>query len=117
MLARDPLLRQRPRLLVGLRGLGPHAELHEDVRRHVKRVRRAPGDRGVTLRGAEAAQSEENLGVPSGPPDTFKPAHELYGELLLRAGKKKEAAEQFRIELTRTPNRTASVAGLAIAEQ
>jgi len=33
--------------------------------------------------------------------------------LLLRAGKKKEAAEQFRIELTRTPNRAASLAGLA----
>ena len=78
----------------------------------------AHGDTAAALRlAAEAAQSEEGLGVPSGPPDTFKPAHELYGELLLRAGKKKEAAEQFRIELTRTPNRTASVAGLAIAEQ
>jgi len=78
----------------------------------------AHGDTAAALRlAAEAAQSEESLGVPSGPPDTFKPAHELYGELLLRAGKKKEAAEQFRIELTRAPNRTASVAGLAIAEQ
>ncbi len=78
----------------------------------------AHGDTAAALRlAAEAAQSEESLGVPSGPPDTFKPAHELYGELLLRAGKKKEAAEQFRMELTRTPNRTASVAGLAIAEQ
>jgi predicted negative regulator of RcsB-dependent stress response len=78
----------------------------------------AHGDTAAALRlAAEAAQSEESLGVPSGPPDTFKPAHELYGELLLRAGKKKEAAEQFRIELTRTPNRAASVTGLAIAEQ
>src|SRR6266542_2746794 len=78
----------------------------------------AHGDTAAALRlAAEAAQSEESLGVPSGPPDTFKPAHELYGELLLRAGKKKEAAEQFRMELTRTPNRTASVAGLAAAEQ
>jgi tetratricopeptide (TPR) repeat protein len=78
----------------------------------------AHGDTAAALRlAAEAAQSEERLGVPSGPPDTFKPAHELYGELLLRAGKKKEAAEQFRIELTRTPNRAASVTGLAIAEQ
>jgi len=74
----------------------------------------ARGDAAGALRlAAQAAQTEETLGVPSGPPDTFKPAHELYGELLLRAGKKKEAAEQFRIELTRTPNRAASLAGLA----
>jgi hypothetical protein len=72
---------------------------------------------GAQRLAAQAAQSEESLGVPSGPPDTFKPAHELYGELLLRAGKKKEAAEQFRIELTRTPNRAASLSGLAAAEQ
>jgi tetratricopeptide (TPR) repeat protein len=77
----------------------------------------ARGDTAAALRlAAEAAQTEETLGVPSGPPDTFKPARELYGELLLRAGKKKEAAEQFRIELTRTPNRAASLAGLATAE-
>ncbi|HEV2718739.1 MAG TPA: hypothetical protein VG323_01875, partial [Thermoanaerobaculia bacterium] len=77
----------------------------------------AHGDAANALRlAAQAAQSEESLGVPSGPPDTFKPAHELYGELLLRAGKKKEAAEQFRVELTRTPNRAAALAGLAAAE-
>ena len=77
----------------------------------------AQGDTAGALKlAAQAAQTEETLGVPSGPPDTFKPAHELYGELLLRAGKKKEAAEQFRIELTRTPNRAASLAGLAAAE-
>jgi tetratricopeptide (TPR) repeat protein len=77
----------------------------------------AQGDTAGALKlAAQAAQTEETLGVPSGPPDTFKPAHELYGELLLRAGKKKEAAEQFRIELTRTPNRAASLAGVAAAE-
>ena len=63
VLARDPLLRQRPRLLVRLRGLGPHAELHEDVRRHVQRVRRARGDRGVTLRGAEAERRVQRIVV------------------------------------------------------
>jgi hypothetical protein len=78
----------------------------------------ASGDvAGALKTAAEAVRIEETLGVPSGPPDTYKPARELYGELLLRAGKKKEAAEQFRIELTRTPNRPASVAGLGVAEQ
>ena len=78
----------------------------------------AKGDSAGALRlVTEATQMEDSLGVPSGPPDTFKPAHELCGELLLRMGKKKEAAEHFRIELTRTPNRAASLAGLAAAEQ
>jgi tetratricopeptide (TPR) repeat protein len=76
----------------------------------------AAGDAAGAMKlAADAVRIEESVGVPSGPPDTFKPAHELYGELLLRAGKKKEAAEQFRIELTRTPNRAASLAGLVIA--
>src|SRR5262249_44595257 len=53
----------------------------------------AHGDTNGALKlAAEAVLSEESLGVPSGPPDTFKPAHELFGELLLRSGKKKEAA-------------------------
>ena len=64
------------------------------------------------LRYAQLAiEAEEKLGVPSGPPEDFKPAHELYGELLLKAGKTKEALEQFQMSLLRTPNRAASVAG------
>lgn len=62
-----------------------------------------------------AAEIEETLGSPSGPPDVLKPSHELYGELLLAAGKPKEAAEQFRISLQRMPNRAASLAGLKAA--
>ena len=62
-----------------------------------------------------AAKIEETLGAPSGPPDTLKPSHELYGELLLAAGKPKEALEQFRISLQRMPNRAASLAGEATA--
>jgi predicted Zn-dependent protease len=58
-----------------------------------------------------AIKSEESLGVPSGPPDDFKPANELYGELLLKAGRRKEALEQFRASLLRTPNRALSLAG------
>jgi predicted Zn-dependent protease len=64
------------------------------------------------LRYAELAIKEEDkLGVPSGPPDDFKPANELYGELLLKAGRRKEALEQFRASLLRTPNRALSLAG------
>jgi len=63
----------------------------------------------------KAAEIEETLGAPSGPPDVLKPSHELYGELLLAAGRKEEAAEQFRISLQRMPNRAASLAGAKAA--
>lgn len=78
----------------------------------------ARGDRTEALRLAEiAVEGEAALGDPSGPPDTIKPAHELYADLLLAAGRKQEAAEQYRASLLRTPNRAASVAGLGRAAQ
>lgn len=77
----------------------------------------ARGDMNQALRYAQLAiTEEEKIGVPSGPPQDFKPAHELYGELLLKAGRKKEAAEQFRTSLLRTPNRALSLAGAERAE-
>ena len=63
----------------------------------------------------QAVSLEEKLGPPSGPPSLVKPAHELFGELLLRAGKPAEAAEQFRASLLRQPNRARSLLGLARA--
>lgn len=66
-----------------------------------------------TLRQATAI--EDDLGRPPGPPAAYKPPHELLGEILLRAGKPAEAAEQFRVNLARHPNRSLSVLGLARA--
>lgn len=63
----------------------------------------------------QALLAEEKLGPPSGPPLVIKPAHELFGEILLRAGKSGEAAEQFRIALLRQPNRARSLLGAARA--
>ncbi|MEK6334725.1 MAG: tetratricopeptide repeat protein [Acidobacteriota bacterium] len=62
-----------------------------------------------------AVALEEQLGPPSGPPNLIKPAYELYGEILLRAGKPEAAAEQFRITLLRQPNRARSLLGAARA--
>lgn len=77
----------------------------------------ARGEKGEALRVAQlAVDAEEKLGIPSGPPDVFKPARELYGELLIAAGRKEDAAEQFRQSLLRTPNRALSLSGLAKAE-
>ena len=63
----------------------------------------------------QAVSLEEKLGPPSGPPSLVKPAHELFGELLLRAGKPAEASEQFRASLLRQPNRARSLLGSARA--
>jgi predicted Zn-dependent protease len=62
-----------------------------------------------------ATAMEEESGAPSGPPSLIKPTHELFGEILLRAGKPADAAAQFRTALLRQPNRARSLLGLARA--
>ena len=74
------------------------------------------GDAGSALEhAAKATAIEERQDPPSGPTYPMKPSHELRGELLLSAGKPEEAKAQFETSLTRTPNRTASLLGLARA--
>jgi tetratricopeptide (TPR) repeat protein len=63
----------------------------------------------------KATALEEEMSPPYGPPSLIKPTHELYGEILLRAGKPAEAAEQFKIALLRQPNRARSLLGAARA--
>ena len=63
----------------------------------------------------EARKLEDDLAPPSGPPALIKPAHELFGEILLGAGKAREAAEQFAAALLRQPNRARSLIGAARA--
>jgi tetratricopeptide (TPR) repeat protein len=62
-----------------------------------------------------ATMLEEELSPPSGPPSLLKPSHELFGEILLRAGKPKEAANAFATALARQPNRARSLLGTARA--
>jgi hypothetical protein len=62
-----------------------------------------------------ATALEESLRPPSGPPDMIKPSHELFGDVLLRAGRSSEAAAQFKTALLRQPNRPRSLLGLARA--
>ena len=59
-----------------------------------------------------AAEMEAGMDFPK-IPSSIKPAPELYGEILLELQKAETAAKQFRISLNRTPNRSASVLGLA----
>ena len=58
---------------------------------------------------------EEQSAPPSGPPSIVKPSHELFGEILLRAGKPSEALDQFKTSLLRQPNRARSLLGAARA--
>jgi tetratricopeptide (TPR) repeat protein len=64
---------------------------------------------------ARATEFEEKGPAPSGPPDLIKPTHELYGEVLLAAGRPAQAAVQFEKSLRRQPDRAKSVAGLRSA--
>lgn len=63
----------------------------------------------------EATTIEASMDPPSGPPDPMKPSNELYGEVLLRLNRPKEAADQFAETLIRMPNRAASLLGSARA--
>jgi tetratricopeptide (TPR) repeat protein len=63
----------------------------------------------------KATALEEESRPPYGPPILIKPTHELFGEILLRAGKPGEAAEQFKVSLLRQPNRARSLLGAARA--
>ena len=71
-------------------------------------------DRAIELM-KKAIALEEQMGPPTGPPGLIKPSNELFGEILLRAGKPEAAAEQFRTALLRQPNRARSLLGLARA--
>jgi tetratricopeptide (TPR) repeat protein len=59
----------------------------------------------------EAVQIEESMRPPNGAADPIKPSHELLGEVLLQAGKAKEAADAFETSLLRMPNRARSLMG------
>jgi tetratricopeptide (TPR) repeat protein len=74
----------------------------------VSRFARGQKDEALKL-AKEAMDIELTMAAPSGPPDPIKPAPELYGELLLEAGRNAEARAALELSLQRTPNRTPSV--------
>ena len=62
-----------------------------------------------------ATRAELALPAPLGLPSPAKPAPELLGEMLLEAGRAREAQQSFEQALRRNPNRSLSVLGLARA--
>jgi thiosulfate/3-mercaptopyruvate sulfurtransferase len=82
----------------------------------VSRFARGQRDAALAL-AKQAMDIELTLGAPSGPPEPIKPASELYGELLLEAGRPEEARSALEVSLQRTPNRTPSVRAMQRARQ
>lgn len=62
-----------------------------------------------------AAALEERLPFEFGPPVTYKPPRELAGELLLQLDRPADATRAFSQALRRTPDRSATLLGLARA--
>ena len=71
-------------------------------------------DEAITLM-EQASLLMEAMPSPSGPPTVIKPPHELFGEILLQAGRPNEASEQFSVSLRRHQNRARSLLGAARA--
>ncbi len=95
-----------------VRLVGPRImELELEAMIHDARGQR---DRALELL-AEAAAAEETRSFGFGPPSPAKPAHELYGEMLLAAGRPDDARRQFEIALERAPKRAKSLQGLVAA--
>ena len=63
----------------------------------------------------EAVTLQAKMPKPIGRPYPVKGADELYGELLLEAGRASDAMGWFEKTLARTPNRSRAVLGLARA--
>jgi tetratricopeptide (TPR) repeat protein len=79
-------------------------------------MREAARDKAGSLAAfARAVALEAKRPKPIARPYPVKPAAELYGEALLRAGNASAAATQFQASLARTPRRAASLLGLARA--
>ncbi len=75
----------------------------------IEQAKGQPGHAIALLRDAVAI--EETMRAPNGAADPIKPSHELLGEVLLKAGMAKEAADVFEVSLIRMPNRARSLMG------
>lgn len=75
-------------------------------------IKQARGDTdGALASVAEAAKTYDAMPFDFGPPATFKPPHELAGEMLLAAGRPAEALKEFDLALKWAPERARSVQG------
>jgi tetratricopeptide (TPR) repeat protein len=83
--------------------------MHKELQALIAQAR-GQGDQAIALL-KEAVEIEESMRAPNGAADPIKPSHELLGEVLLQAGKSREAADAFETSLLRMPNRARSLMG------
>jgi len=62
-----------------------------------------------------ATTVEDSMPFEFGPPEIEKPSHELLGEMLLTAGRPRDARRELEIALKRTPGRSVALLDLARA--
>ena len=89
------------------------AILEQELRALLRQADGAAGDAVTLLR--EATALEDAMPVEFGPPADVKPAHELLGEILLQAGRPREAQREFARQLQLAPKRALSLRGLGRA--
>jgi hypothetical protein len=71
------------------------------------------GDVEAGLAGLRtAAETERTIPAEFGPPMVEKPSHELLGDLLMRLGRRAEAAQAYRAALALAPGRRLALGGL-----
>ena len=100
--------------LAKLRNAGSNTEIRELEIKALSASMKNDHAKAIELM-KKATALEEQTSAPYGPPTLIKPTHELFGEILLRAGKPAEAAAQFKKALVRQPNRARSLLGAARA--
>jgi tetratricopeptide (TPR) repeat protein len=105
---------QTERAVEGMKSLPPDPALEIARLELMAMLKTAEGKTQESLAAiSNAAAIEDEMPYESGPPVPVKPAHELYGDLLLQFGRAKEAMEQYRLALKRNPGRALSILGIA----
>ena len=87
--------------------------LEKDMRALLRQADGAFGDAVTLMR--EATALADAMPAEYGPPGDVKPVHELFGEMLLEAGRPREAQREFAHQLRLAPKRALSLRGLARA--
>ncbi len=98
----------------GARGYQMRAEVLDQEIRALVLLTEDHGEEAIAVL-REAASKEEAMPVEFGPPFVDKPAPELLGDVLAGMGRAADAAAAYESALRRTPNRAASIKGLARA--
>jgi tetratricopeptide (TPR) repeat protein len=89
------------------------AILEKELRAQLGQANGAAGDAVALMRQATAL--EDAMPIEFGPPADVQPVHELFGEILLQAGRPQEAQREFARQLGLTPKRALSLRGLGRA--